>query len=195
MQNRITKKIILGISIILITAFVYVYNAKYSLYEITPDNYKTILKENDASLSEAGLDQAISEKFSIALAYNYATSKNLNVASINSTKLIKGTHVEIHSYTTDLNYWAMFTDKQLTSISIFKTGVMNPDSPRNPFIRAMINNLILKEGFLLKRTKLKEGSDIIIKETEDSFIIGSFYSYDAEISSIWLSTYSKKKYL
>ena len=51
---------------------------------------------------------------------------------------------------------------------------MNPASPKTLLIKIMIDKLIYNNGFTLKKSILKGGSDIIILETQDSFIIGNF---------------------
>jgi hypothetical protein len=199
MSIKPTKRNILLIlfSLILIAIVIYTSTAQYSISEITPDNYKTNLKKINASLNEAGIDQVIPEKFLLSSANKYLTSDNFrnNGIKITNTKIDNGNHVEIHSTVTQLNYWITFEKGNFTQAYIFKQALMDPNSPPTPFIKEIVNNLILKNGFLLKRTELKNGSDFIIKETDNCFIIGSFYSYDSQepVSNITFSTFSKKK--
>ena len=95
-----------------------------------------------------------------------------------------------------MNYWIDFKNEKVTNAWIFKQGLLDPNSPDTSLIRVMINNLLYNNGFTLKKSKLKGNNDIIIKETEDSFIIGVFYSVDEQkfTTNIHFDSYSKKKY-
>jgi hypothetical protein len=73
---------------------------------------------------------------------------------------------------------------------------MDDSIPNTIFIKKIINQLILNDGFSLVRTNLKMSEDIIVKETDQSFIICSFSSYDSNIpaQSIAIKSYRKHKY-
>jgi hypothetical protein len=192
------KVIFLAISALLILVIIYASNAKYSISEITADNYESKLKRNDASLFEADLDNAIPENFSLWFSYKNSNSNNFrnNGVTITNEKTVNGNWVQISSSRTRLNYWIAFDEGIMTSVSIFKQAYLDTNSPPTPLIKEIIDKLILDKGFLLKRTHLKSGSDIVIKETKNCFIIGKFFSYDSPIpvSHIIIETFSKKKY-
>jgi hypothetical protein len=190
------KKFIILLAICVATITIYFSLAKYSVSDITPDNYKKKLEETNASLFEAGLDNVIPENLSLYNANEYLNSDNFrgNGIKITNTKTDYGHQIEISSSKTKLNYWITFDREKYTRVWIFKQALMDPDSPPNPLIKEIINNLILNNGFILKRSEFRNGSDFIIKETDNCFIIGSFLSYDGAepISNITFSTFSKK---
>jgi hypothetical protein len=195
-----SRLLILGLLIVAVMTVIIIYMSilKYSISEISADNYKSKLKENISSLSEAQLNEVIPDKFSIYDSKDFLTSDNFenNGLRITNNARVDGRRVEISSTRTQLNYWINFTEGKLTNVFIFKQALLNPNSPPTPLIKEMINKLIIQEGFVLKKSELKNGSDIIIKETKDSFIIGDFYSYDdLELTAnITISSFSRKKY-
>jgi hypothetical protein len=166
--------------------------------DISADNYKEILKQVDSSLFPANIDGVLSEDFSLTFSHEYATlndSEHYN-HTVTNEKTDKGNIVTIHSKKTNLVYNMIFHDGEIVNIWIHLYGFMDPNSQPTPQIKAMINDLVLKNGFLLLRSKMKNGSDIIIKEADKCFIIGNFYSYDDQpfTSNIRISAYSKNKY-
>lgn len=62
-------------------------------------------------------------------------------------------------------------------------------------LKRIIDRLITKEGFSLKQSDLKNGNDILIKETDDKFVImqivGSYANND--IISLSVGAYKKSK--
>ena len=154
------------------------------------------MTKTDASLFEANLQDFIPDKFPILSSYEATTSDNFNNNGLR-IKNDNGRWVEIHSYNTNINYWLSFNEGHLTYASIFKQAYMDPNSPPTPLIKIMIDNLILQNGFTLMRTNMKVGFDFVIKETDNSFIIGYFPSYDdtqEPVDNISFSTYSKKAF-
>jgi hypothetical protein len=191
------KKIILSIfSLIIISLIIYGLNAEYTIYEITPDNYIEKLKSVNEPIYSAGLDNVIPDNFQLSFSKNYASSDNYqnNGIEISNKETENGNNVHLHSHKTNLAYNVLFSDGKMTFVWIMKWGLLDPDIPDNKLIRGIIDKLVLNESFILKRSKLKSGSDIIIKETDSYFIIGHFVT-DAEYpQSISFSSYSKKKY-
>jgi hypothetical protein len=102
-------------------------------------------------------------------------------------KLIK---YEINSLMTGLFYTILF-DKSNEGI---KTIIIFNQSDNNN-IQYIIDNLILKDGFVIKKCLMKNGRDIIVKETENNFIIGEIYegmTPDCP-SQLIISPYTKRK--
>lgn len=200
LKSKITLFIALIFCLLL---FSYLYMAKFSLNEINADNYKENLMESNFSiLIGNGLDYHIPDKgIPVAIGYELANSNNFqgNGLEINNTKHAEGESntVVITSSRSRLVYNFLYSDQSLNFAWIHKYGLMDDTYPNTIFIKNIINQLILKDGFSLIRTNLKTGEDIIIKEIDQGFIIGSFNSYDSNIppQSLAIKSYRKHKYL
>ena len=193
-------KAIIASLFFLIILLSFLFTAKFSINEITADNFKSKLSLNNASiLIDNQLDQHIPDKFPITFAHEFLDAENFNNNGLNikNTKVQKGNHVEISSSNNRLVYYLNFHQNALVDAYIFKYGLMDENMPNTYFIKKIINDMIIKDGFSLKRTDSKSGNDIIIKETDDSFIIGNFFSYDDIIPPqyITINSYRKHKYL
>jgi len=193
------KKISIAlVSLIVLAIGFYLYTAKYSINEIEANNFGTLLKPNKKSILLSHLDNAIPDKLPFILLYEAMDSDNSNGEGY---KIINEKHnsnniLNIHSYLTNLNYTIIYDNKVASSAWIFKDRLHDSNSPENPRIRDIINDLIYNYGFTLKKNNLKNSFDIVIKETEDSFIIGSFYSIEEQpiTNNITFQSFSKKKY-
>lgn len=168
-------------------------NLKYSVLDITADNFKDGIlgpyyQGNEGSLWETGIDNCISDKISLLNSNNYQNCNSYYQIQRNENE--KGLSIIISNNQNKLEYKTFFNKKnQITSIIINSFG--------NYFqVKKIVENLIIKEGFTLKKTNLKNGFDIIIKETNDSFIIGYLVEeYEpTPPSAIFISSFSKRKY-
>jgi hypothetical protein len=176
-------KIALFSVVILTMIFYHFYTLKISSDQITADNFESILtKSNSSILNENNFNQYIPDKFPVFTAYEFADSKNYNGNGLEITnkKGLNGNFVEITSLNSRLVYYLGFTHNILDYAYVFRYGLMDESQPKTYFIKKIINELLLNDGFSLKKTKLKSGQDIIIKETNDTFIIGKFFSGDGE---------------
>lgn len=197
LKKKYLFKAIIASLVILIILFSFFFTSKFSLNEITADNYESKLSSNNSSiLIDNQLDQYIPDKFPITVAHEFLDAENFNGNGLNikNTKSPKGNHVEISSSNSRLVYYLNFHQNALVDAYIFKYGLMDESLPNTYFIKKIINDMIIKDGFSLKRTDSKSGNDIIIKETDDSFIIGKFFSYDDTIPPQYISIFSYRKY-
>jgi hypothetical protein len=193
-------KIVLLCFTVILLFFLYLYNIKYSISEINADNFEEKLNIIDASiLIDNGLDSYIPDQIPIAMGYEFQESNDFrgNGLKIINKKIPKGNEIEIYSSFTGIDYWFIYANKSLIYASIFKDGLLDQTKPNTILIKKIIDNMIIKDEFILKRTERKKGSDILIKETEKSFIIVKFSSYDDEIppQQILILSFSKNKYL
>ena len=168
------------------------------MLEVNADNYRKILKKNNKSLYNAQLNNVIPDNIPLINLYDVSDSDNFRSNGLNvvNKKNNEYNHVEIHSYNNNLNYWFLFENKKLTFAWIFKHALLAENSPPNLHLRTIVDKLVLKEGYTLKKSELKYGSDILIKEFDDYFIIVDFSTSEVEsiVNSISFSTYGKKKY-
>lgn len=193
------KKISIAVvSFIVLAAGLYLYTAKYNINEIEANNFGTLLKTNNKSILLSQLDKAIPDKLPFIVLYEAMDSDNSNGEGykIINEKYNSNNILNVHSYLTNLNYKVIYDNKTAISAWVFKDRLHDLNSPENPRIRNIINDLIYNYGFTLKKNNLKNSFDIIIKETEDSFIIGSFYSIEEQplTNNITFQSFSKTKY-
>ncbi len=193
------KKISIAvIGLIVLALGFYLYTAKYSMNEIEANNFGTLLKTNKKSILLSQLDKAIPDKLPFIVLYEAMDSDNSNGEGykIINEKYSSNNILNVHSYLTNLNYTVIYDNKTAISAWVFKDRLHDLNSPENPRIRNIIDDLIYNYGFTLKKNNLKNSFDIIIKETEDSFIIGSFYSIEEQplTNNITFQSFSKKKY-
>lgn len=202
------KKITLfaGLFVILITSYLILQSQKYSTLDITADNFKDILKDHydkKLDLRTIGIDNCLPENQNAAtflplsletadILYkdenNYFNKNRLEIKREENSKCIK---LNIYSSNTILNYTVFFQKpkKNLSSVIVFSQY-------QNQLIKTIVDKLIINEGFILKKSNLKNGHDIIIKETDNNFIIGElFNTYEPDYPlQLILSSYDKRKF-
>jgi hypothetical protein len=204
MKLIMTKKEIIYTSIIivlvmLIIPFLILNSQKYSAADIDADNFRDGIvgkwyDGNNESIDEANLANSISDNFSLYQAYEFVTSDNYNDSGleIRNKATERGHDVVIFSKHTDLRYEMLFDKRNI----IFSLGIMYGRSEENKYeTKKIVDKLILKSGFTLKKSKLIDGYDIIIKELPDKFIIVTLYGkYEEPPFCLLFRSYSKKKY-
>lgn len=192
-MNKMKLLVIILSGFLVIILLLYINSIEYSLADITSDNYVSKLTNIKKSLYKAQLDLYIPDKFPFIRSFEFANSDNYNNNGLR-VKNNEGKWVEIHSNNTNINYYLSFNEGNMTYASI-RLDEMNPNFLTRPHIKNLINSLILNESFTLMNSDLKNGFDIIIKETNDVFIIGHFVSFDEiqePIKAITFETFSKK---
>jgi hypothetical protein len=191
--------------LLLIFVLLFIYRQQFSITDIDADNYKEkLLKDSwkdriKVDESETLILNLLSEdnpdkinfynawRDTIALSYNYNIEKNVGKNGRIFIKIFKnGTNENFYSLSYNTNMSPTYFMMNLNSGFLMKSA---------------LNNLIIKEGFILKKSRLIKGYDIIIKETEKSFIIGDIipkydelYPNEYGRYQLSLKIYSKKKY-
>jgi len=184
-----------------------------SIFDIDADNYERKLHTNNESLWCVNIDDYIptidKECFSISMRGISALGQRYGVKILKTDDLTKaygirwtndlGTYYSFEPAPSDLEYKILYeknedpnkTDK-ITEIRI-DSKLKDENAPK---IKQIIKELIEQNGFTLIRSSLILGSDIIIKETKDSFIIGVInLKYESRISlphGLYIKSYSKK---
>ena len=202
------KKLIIGLGlssvVLLIFIFLFFYNQQFSITELNADNFEEKLLVNnlkeriDADKSETlSLDLLASDNpdrinfYSVwdsnAVNYNYKIEKKTGK---NGVLLI-----EVFLKGTNQNFYNIYFNSKMQPISF----MMNLNSGIT--LKPILNSLIIKEGFILKKSLIIKGHDIIIKETEKAFIIGELFNKYDELTTndnsryqIIFQIFSKKKY-
>ena len=194
MYNK--KRIIIGVcllGLITLTAFLIFRPKDLSLIDITSDNFNTKLKRVDKDLKFLHLSNCIPDKIDVNLTYLLPEMED------NSRKIERGEsdgmlHISYESKSTMLIYKFVWKNGEL--INFYITPTYSDDDDNHGYqLKSIIDKLILTKQFILKESVLKTGSDILIKESEDCFIIVTLQrSYSEKISSsIFLWSYAKHK--
>jgi uncharacterized protein YihD (DUF1040 family) len=186
-----SKYFIVFFSLIIISSVIlFLTNCSYSIVEIDADNYKAKLRNNRKSVWATGIENYIpridAECFSIRTREVYTLGQRYGVKILkctNSNYISKyGTYYCFESAPSNLEYKALYKKRKDPGkidmvIEIRIDSKWKDDNMLK--IKEIIRKLCEENGFVLKRSRLILGSDIIIKETEDSFIIGVINSkYD-----------------
>lgn len=213
MTIKVNLKYLIGvvILILIVSVLLYMLNSRYSISDITADNYKKNLKaSNESILSVAsGIstclpNNVVSENQNYStLRFTLASSELLSESENEYEKVGRSTsddmlYVDYANKLTRIRCqanWKGVKQRILVSCAINDIG-MGYKGSFDPKYKTMIDKLILSEGFILKESALRSGNDILIKDNDDNFIIVDIWgSYSRnEIVGLFISTFSKKKY-
>lgn len=192
------KKYVIGIILILFLVSIIVFSLhlyRYSLLDINADNYLELLTENKTSIDKSGIDDCIPDKINLTVCNHYAPSDNF----MNNGLKVSVTHpankqflsVDIVSSFSGILYTALFKNRKPYYCNLLERDKMSNRS----IIKKIINNLILKEGFVLKKSEYVNGHDILVKETKNDFIIVRLFGhYDNSPVGFEIKTFSTRKF-
>lgn len=179
---------------IILTFFV-ISRMEYSMLEIDGDNYNDKIKPNLHSIqNDVNFDECIPDRFELSLAFLRGEGENNSCITTRKKSEFdnKREYVSFESKVTGLTYSTGWQDGRFVICNI-----INPNQDENMFalMKRILDKLILTQGFVLKESKLKNGRDLLIKENDSDFIIVQGFSYSQRaIYSLFITTYSKKKY-
>ncbi len=177
-------------------------NWSYSIVEINADDYEKKLHPNNESIWETDIETYIpridSECFSLRTKEIFTRGNSLGI-SINPTTKFGvprfGSWYSFDSAPSYLEHYAFYNNLDiLTELKIYSKWNYYESLKIKEILRKLIEN----NGFILKKSNLIYGSDIIIKETEKGFLIGKInMKYDDEKKpsyGIYFTTYSKNHF-
>jgi hypothetical protein len=156
----------------------------YSITEIDADNFDNILVSEKKSISFTHINRYIPDNYSLfSINPNLVFNSKPEITKYDDGEIRTGIYIKESKNQYSTNF--IYGNPYLVSIG----------SDANT-IRNIVDQLILKEGFSLKKTIFINHSDIIIKELEDRFIIGVLYMhYDgSDLNGINLISYSKNRF-
>lgn len=203
-----SKYLIVIFSLIIVTLIVLFLNTwSYSIVEIEADNYEAKLHPNNKTVWETGIENYIPEIdaqcLSIRTREVYTPGERFGIIIKERTDWTSkyGKWYSFESAPSDLEYCALYKEKKGPGY-IDMAIQIRIDSKWKYYnalkIKEIIRRLCEENGFILKRSQSILGSDIIIKETEDGFIIGKInIKYDDEKKpshGLYFSCYSKKHF-
>ena len=200
--------LIVILSLIIVTLIVLFLNTwSYSIVEIEADNYKAKLHSNNKPIWATDIESYLpgndAECFSIRTREVFTPGQRYGVRIKEKTDWTSknGIWYSFESAPSDLEYCALYKEKKGPGY-IDMAIEIRIDSKWKYFnslkIKEIIRMLCEDNGFILKRSNSILGCDIIIKETEDGFIIGKInLKYDDEKKpshGLYFSSYSKKHF-
>lgn len=202
------KALIVLISVITLIIIGYTLKIQeYSLYQITADNFINKLEPTEEPIYDSGIDNVIPDHFRLLYFLSDPKSDYLPPSTRNQYKFSKEVTdssrqmTDIRSPYTNLNYRVWFKlmndpkDKQIKSWQAINAEIWWHTYDIQ--LKTIAEKLILNEGFILKKSELKDGHDILIKETDKNFIIVEiFKTYEDPNppAGLYIRTFSKKKY-
>ena len=160
-------------------ASIYLFTAEYSINEISNENYSKNLYSKDNNVAQVinDLQNAIPDRISLLAAHTYIDSDNYsgNGFKVKNEKTSYGNHVSILSSNSGLGYELFFDAGILSGLYIFKSGMYTdlPNQFSESAIADIVNRLVLNNSYIFKQTDYKNGYDLLLKETSESFIIGA----------------------
>lgn len=177
------NKLLLILTICLLLASILFFK-NYSITEIDADNYESILVFEKKSIAITNIDRYIPDNFALFSTYPTPVyNSKPEITRYDDGEVRTGIFIEENKN----HYSANFISGQPYLVSISSDDIS---------IRNIVDQLILKKGFSLKKTVYIDKPDIIIKELEDRFIIGVLYGhYDAnDLHIISVGSYSKNRF-
>lgn len=200
MTTSKNKLLFLLPTLILIISLIgyYFFFRSYSVTDITADNYRSLLKETNDAITLDDISPGTQKDLHMLYANQFGEQDN---GTIKISRLEQDNNLQI-DYKTKITYlryttnWKGANYDKLWSYYVTDYFMANDFLPSTPQeIKNIADVLIIKEGFILKESNLKDGGDILIKETKDAFIISRLTgSYSGNsILSMAMSKYSKKK--
>lgn len=189
------KKIIIISSSIIILSLIllFLHLQTYSLLDITADNYKTKLKESHHPIWYCALDNYIPDDISLwVYSSEYKVIQRINVKAEVKQLDSHTKRITISQTPSGLEYVIVFEDQ-----NPIQCDILNSHYQFDPQLVTLAEKLILKQQFILKKSELIHGQDILIAETEDDFIIivmNTKCDYKTPPMSMHISTYSKKRF-
>ena len=203
------KKILIAFALLLVLAIsFYLFKIQeYSLYQITADNFITKLEPAEDPIEDSGIENVIPDQF-LLLHFLYDPKSDFLPPSTRSQYKFSKEVIDksrqmtdIRSPYTNLNYrvWYKLMDDPVNK-TIQSLVAINAEIWWHIYdiqLKTICEKLILKEDFTLKKSDLKNGNDILIKETDKNFIIVEiFKTYEGPNppAGLYIRTFSKKKY-
>ena len=143
----------------------FLYFQTYSLLDIDADNYKNKLKKNDNSIWDCMIDDCIPDNVGLWSSYMYSEFQTNGLKIEKTQTNPTRTRISISHTSSNLNYNVWFENGKIPVACQITSNYFNP------LLKQIADQLILKKQFILKKSNLIRGEDILIKETDDDFII------------------------
>lgn len=180
--NMKNKLLLILSSCLLLVSILFFKN--YSITEIDADNYERILVFEKKSISITNIDRYIPDNYALFSTYPTPVfNSKPEITRYDDGEVRTGIYIAENKN----HYSSNFINGFPYQVSISSNDIS---------IRNIVDQLILKKGFSLKKTVYIDKPDIIIKELEDRFIIGLLHGhYDAnDLQNISVKSYSKNRF-
>jgi hypothetical protein len=185
--------IVISLTLAIGFAILFLNFIKFSINEIDADNYKVKLKKSGHSIWDCMIGNYIPDNIGLwDYGSDYQVIQPINVNVTITEESSERKLVEISDTPSTLWYQMVWVKKEPILCQIIARKYQNDSQ-----LAKIAERLIMEKQFTLKKSSLLDGSDILIKETENDFIIveiGGKFDYDNPPRSLSISAYSKNKY-
>jgi hypothetical protein len=188
--------IILLLVLTLGLAFVCLYVQNYSITEIEADTYEKLLAASNENVLKAAVDKVFQEDSHVILTKGVVSASGFEIT------YEKNRHdqpiVTLRNKEKNVEYHVLWRDNEPRSADAEYVAVGTANYDFSIQLRMAISNLMVRQGFVLRKTSLINGHDIIVKELDNAFIIGLLISkFDDEsgLMAVHFNAYKKRKYL
>jgi hypothetical protein len=170
---------------------------KYSISEITADNYRDLLKVSILSpIYKVRIDQIIENSGGMAgrMFFIYFNENLIPIHNDNFVSYHKNdwgdTVINIVDAVRDLDYGIYRINGRPTKVWMGK-AFRNPTNMNGDEIKRILSEVISQCGFVIKKSELISGNDILIREEEDCFRIVELAGKYENCVFFTLLTYSR----
>lgn len=193
MKNRL--KIITFIAVIILASILYIYFAKYSISEITPENYIENLEQNkNETILRHETTNYLECDYFLIQANTIVTRENEQKV-IGDYKLTfsegnLNPYIEIINAKNHIGYTINYNEKNIPfGYSVFEFPFSENSGMVKQYLKKVLDNNELRV------CKSKDKSfDILIKDFGENFLIYTVQGHLEDPTSIWFGIYKKRKY-
>jgi len=192
-MGRIARIILIALAVITIIGFFLLRSQTYSLIDIDADNYRNKIKANHQSISPSGIDHCIPDNIGILSSHKYISQQDNGSGFEILRETVDGFLKITLNSNTGMQY-IVFFDKGSEPV---QANIALSVSEYEPRLKTICDQLMIKQGFVLKKSNALYGNDILIKETDTNFIlveINNKYEYPNPPMSLMINTYTKNKF-
>ena len=188
-MKKTVKFLVYSVILILLSC-----NTSANLEEITADNYTEKLKfaeEITIPPSLAGVDKFLPYELSFTNDYNFTPTNNERYSVSNSRSPDGGETTDIGDHSSGIRILLIYNPKKILTFIQIIFAFSDPE--RQLKAKNILKKIIIDEGYVLKKTNLKNGKDIIIRPFDKKkYIIGWIAGdIDDECVGITFNMYKK----
>jgi len=180
--------------LLIVPTFLCLYVQKYSLVDIDADTYEGRLAKSDENVLKSHVDKVFGDSH-VILTKGVVSTSGFEIT------YEKNKHDQpiaiLRNKEKNVEYQILWRDNEprIADAQYFSVGTANYNFSIP--LRIAIGDLMITQGFVLKKTSLINGNDIIVKELDNAFIIGQLISKfedESGLMSVHFSAYKKRKY-
>jgi hypothetical protein len=189
------RKFLIGTALAVSLATTYLLCAKHSIADITAENYMTLLSQDKSkNIFYSGIKNYMYSDYFLSDAHNV-------VDSTNTYKVLGWIEYEFIESDIAKSIEVTFKDQKVGYTINYDRGTPfgysvyeYPHDQNSGTVKGFLSK-IMQGGDLTIRTSNERSFDILIQETDDSFIIYTVQGHIENPFAIWFQQYHKNKYV